>query len=296
MTNSSRKDWSRFLEDARWAHRTAYRTSLGMSPYRIVFGKACHLPVEIKHRAYWPILRKEFRVGQKVLLFNSRLKLIVGKLHSRWGGPFDITNVFPFGAVELKDEHTDKRFVHNSRRPRSYWHTWCRIQIQISNFQSSLPTISTRSKKIKSQAHKAITKKVESNHPRRGQEGSGKTACRRIIYPISNSQWVSLVQVVPKMSQMIVMKIQHDELVTRKDHFPLPVIDQVLEKLAGKSHYYFLDGFSGYMQIRITPEDQHKTTFTCPFGTFMYTRMPFSLCNAPSTFQCCMTSIFSDFL
>ncbi|RDX74187.1 Retrovirus-related Pol polyprotein, partial [Mucuna pruriens] len=83
---------------------------------------------------------------------------------------------------------------------------------------------------------------------------------------------------------------------TRKDHFPLPFIDQVLEKLPRKSHYCFLDGFSGYMQIHIAPEDQHKTTFTCPFGTFAYTRMPFGLCNAPSTFQRCMTSIFSNLL
>ncbi|RDY07566.1 Retrovirus-related Pol polyprotein from transposon 17.6, partial [Mucuna pruriens] len=78
---------------------------------------------------------------------------------------------------------------------------------------------------------------------------------------------------------------------TRKDHFPLPFIDQVLEKLSGKSHYCFLDGFSGYMQIHIAPKDQHKTTFTCPFGTFAYTRMPFGLCNAPSTFQRCMTML-----
>ncbi|RDY06824.1 Retrovirus-related Pol polyprotein from transposon 17.6, partial [Mucuna pruriens] len=84
--------------------------------------------------------------------------------------------------------------------------------------------------------------------------------------------------------------------VTRKDHFPLPSIDQVLEKLAGKSHYCFLDGFSRYMQIHIVLEDQHKTTFTCPFGTFAYTHMPFGLCNAPSTFQRCMTSIFLDLL
>ncbi|RDX73541.1 Retrovirus-related Pol polyprotein from transposon 17.6, partial [Mucuna pruriens] len=127
-----------------------------------------------------------------------------------------------------------------------------------------------------------------------------------IIYPISDSQWVSPVQVVPKKSRMTVMRNQQDELVpmwiqnswrkTRKDHFPLPFIDQVLEKLLGKSHYYFLDGFSGYMQIHIAPEDQHKTTFTCPFGTFAYSRMPFGLCNAPSTFQCCMISIFSDLL
>ncbi|RDY13888.1 Retrovirus-related Pol polyprotein from transposon 17.6, partial [Mucuna pruriens] len=130
------------------------------------------------------------------------------------------------------------------------------------------------------------------------------------------SQWVSPVQVVPKKSRMTIMKNQQDELVptriqnswrvcidygrliqaTRKDHFPLPFIDQVLEKLSGKSHYCFLDGFSGYMQIHIAPKDQHKTTFTCPFGTFAYTHTPFGLCNAPSTFQHCITSIFSNLL
>ena len=70
----------------------------------------------------------------------------------------------------------------------------------------------------------------------------------------------------------------------------------MLERLVGKSHYCFLDGFSGYMQITIALEDQEKTTFTCPFGTFAYRRMPFCLCNAPGTFQRCMLSIFSDFL
>ncbi|RDX99885.1 Retrovirus-related Pol polyprotein, partial [Mucuna pruriens] len=84
--------------------------------------------------------------------------------------------------------------------------------------------------------------------------------------------------------------------VTRKDHFPLPFIDQVLEKLAGKSHFCFLDGFSSYMQIHIAHVDQHKTTFTCPFGTFEYTWMSFRLCNTPSTFQRCMISIFSNLL
>ncbi|KAL5549093.1 hypothetical protein UlMin_004324 [Ulmus minor] len=82
--------------------------------------------------------------------------------------------------------------------------------------------------------------------------------------------------------------------VTRKDHFPLPFIDQMLERLAGHAYYCFLDGYSGYNQIPIAPEDQEKTTFTCPFGTFAYRRMPFDLCNAPGTFQRCMMSIFSD--
>ncbi|GJV24298.1 reverse transcriptase domain-containing protein [Tanacetum coccineum] len=68
---------------------------------------------------------------------------------------------------------------------------------------------------------------------------------------------------------------------TRKDHFPLPFMDQMLERLAENEYYCFLDGFSGYFQIPIDPLDQEKTTFTCPYGTFAYRRMPFGLCNAP---------------
>ncbi|WJZ98603.1 hypothetical protein VitviT2T_017115 [Vitis vinifera] len=72
--------------------------------------------------------------------------------------------------------------------------------------------------------------------------------------------------------------------VTRKDHFPLQFIDQVLERVSGHPFYCFLDGYSGYFQIEIDVEDQEKTTFTCPFGTYAYRRMPFGLCNAPATF------------
>ena len=80
----------------------------------------------------------------------------------------------------------------------------------------------------------------------------------------------------------------------RKYHFPLPFIDQMLDRLAGHPHLCFLDGYLGYNQIAIAPEDQEKTTFTCPYGTFSFRRMSFGLCNAPATFQRCMMSMFSD--
>ncbi|GJR75091.1 reverse transcriptase domain-containing protein [Tanacetum coccineum] len=83
---------------------------------------------------------------------------------------------------------------------------------------------------------------------------------------------------------------------TCKDHFPLPFMDQMLERLAGNEFYYFLDGFSGYFQIPIDPKYQEKTTFTCPYRTFAYRRMPFGLCNAPRTFQRCMMAIFHDMI
>nr|GEU50268.1 reverse transcriptase domain-containing protein [Tanacetum cinerariifolium] len=78
---------------------------------------------------------------------------------------------------------------------------------------------------------------------------------------------------------------------TRKDHFPLPFMDQMLERLAGNQYYCFLDGFSGYFQIPIDPKDQEKTTFTCPYETFAYRRMPFGLCNSPGTFQSCLSHL-----
>ena len=81
---------------------------------------------------------------------------------------------------------------------------------------------------------------------------------------------------------------------TRKDHFPLPFIDQILEKPFRHEYYFFLDGYSRYNQISVAPKDQEKTTFTCPYRTFAYKRMSFGLCNALATFQRCMMAIFSD--
>ena len=122
-----------------------------------------------------------------------------------------------------------------------------------------------------------------------------------IIYPVSHSEWVSPVQVVPKKGGMTVVKNSKNELIpqrpvtgwrmcidyrklnsaTKKDHFPLPFIDEMLERLAKHSFFCFLDGYSGYNQIPIHPDDQSKTTFTCPYGTYAYRRMSFRLCNAP---------------
>ncbi|KAK1670730.1 hypothetical protein QYE76_058889 [Lolium multiflorum] len=136
-----------------------------------------------------------------------------------------------------------------------------------------------------------------------------------IIYPIADSRWVSPVHCVPKKGGMTVVPNDNDELipqrivvgyrmcidfrkvnkVTKKDHYPLPFIDQMLERLSKNTHFCFLDGYSGFSQIVVKAKDQEKTTFTCPYGTYAYRRMPFGLCNAPATFQRCMSAIFHGF-
>ena len=129
-----------------------------------------------------------------------------------------------------------------------------------------------------------------------------------IIYPISDSPWVSPVHVVPKKAGITVMTndkgeelqtrlptkwrlcIDYQKLnaATKNDHFPLPFIDQILDKLSGQGFYCFLNGYSRYNKLAIHLDDQAKTTFTCPFDTYAFQRMSFGLCNAPV--------IFSDFI
>jgi hypothetical protein len=119
---------------------------------------------------------------------------------------------------------------------------------------------------------------------------------------------------MPKMGGMTVIRNEKNELIpqrtvtswrmcidyqkvnkaTRNDHFPLPFIDEMLERLANHSFICYLNGYSGYHQIPIHPDDQSKTTFICPYGTFAYRWKSFGLCNAPASFQRCMMAIFFD--
>ncbi|XP_074277087.1 uncharacterized protein LOC141600740 [Silene latifolia] len=143
VTNKSRKDWSQKLPDVLWALRTAYKTPLDTNPYKLVYGKACHFPVELEHKAWWDlkemnfdfdaagedqtkkwhdgkIMKKDVSVGDLVLLFNSKVKVFPSKLKSRWSGPFKVMQIFPYGAFELWSEEGGTFRVNYQRVKRYY--------------------------------------------------------------------------------------------------------------------------------------------------------------------------------
>ncbi|GJR02993.1 reverse transcriptase domain-containing protein [Tanacetum coccineum] len=135
----NRASWSNKLEDALWAFRTALKTPIDCTPYKLVYRKSCHLPIELEHKlrdqAYEnSLIYKEmtkklhdskikdhiFNVGDLVLLFNSRLKIFSGKLKTRWFGPFTITQVFPYGTVKLS-QPDGPNFKVNGHRVKHYF-------------------------------------------------------------------------------------------------------------------------------------------------------------------------------
>jgi hypothetical protein len=116
------------------------------------------------------------------------------------------------------------------------------------------------------------------------------------IYPVALTDWVSNLVPIDKKQGIIRVCIDYRDInkACPKDNFPTPFVDQIVDDCAGSEIFSLMDGFSGYNQINIVREDQHKAAFICPWGTFAYWKLPFGLTNAGATFQCAMSYAFHD--
>jgi hypothetical protein len=116
----------------------------------------------------------------------------------------------------------------------------------------------------------------------------------QIIVPLRYSEWVANLVLVRKKSGEIRLCVDFRNLnrSSRKDNYPLPNMEHILQRVTGASRMSMIDGFSGYNQISVMPEDREKMAFTTPWGTFMYAKMPFGLMNAGATFQRAMDIAF----
>nr|GFC43467.1 hypothetical protein [Tanacetum cinerariifolium] len=112
----NRASWSDKLDDALWAFRTTYKTPIECTPYKLVYGKACHLPVELEHKAYWALKHANFDLKTA----GDHRKIFSGKLKSRWSGPFTISQVYPYGSVELS-QPDGPNFKVNGHRLKHYF-------------------------------------------------------------------------------------------------------------------------------------------------------------------------------
>ncbi|XP_058734008.1 uncharacterized protein LOC131605698, partial [Vicia villosa] len=399
--SSSRKDWSQKLDDALWAYRTAYKAPIGFTPFQMVYGKSCHLPVELEHKAFWalkllnfdPKASGEMRRLQLLEMEELRLQAYesnkiykekVKGYHDKKivEKEFNLDGYSGYNQIVVNPEDHEKTaftcpfgiFAYR-RMPFGLCNapaTFQRcmqaifsdlieksIEVFMDDFSVFGKTFDTCLNNLDvalercietnlilnwEKCHFMVTEGIVLGHKvsSRGLEvDQAKVEVISKLPPPINVKGVrsflghagfyrrfvkDFSKIAKPLSNLLnqgtcfnfdesCVKAFNDlkeRLATApvivapdwKNHFELMcdasdyAIGAVLGQRKGKIFHviHYANGYSGYNQIVVNPEDHEKTAFTCPFGIFAYRRMPFGLCNAPATFQRCMQAIFSDLI